>query len=731
MGLPGALRAYALSDPKRRSRVLANPMAAKIGQGAGDYDDQTNWSFFLMTDWQGGVGKKDPTAGGFLYAQAETRYPNRLTLPMALQGTLTYMPGLRPRYATDLMIGGSQTYAALAKRVDLPICNTTHVYLWLKNNDDCDSVTVSLYADAGTKPTGAALATATIELSGDPGYGLYHAALSYAVAAPAAYHIAFAPTTTGQAMSVARAVVPAGSNYSAYATVAATWSADTVEAGFLFDLQVEYSTSPMTSIVYFSGGPRVAMGSSLYNGFDLSSSVLAGPGTITDVIKLGSTLWVAYGTAGNVNTTTDGFTAIPGAVQANKFAKWKGLLWRSLGANLYYTADGVAWSGPFEIADTGEQIRALAGQGDYLYVATDSQMMYFGFGDQALSVMPWATTDASNGVGMQNYQGSLYVPIGESLLKFEGGSFLPIGLDLGEGLPETRSGVVTAMVQQNNWLIVAIDATASGGVSTLWAYNNQGWHNIAALPAGVSCTALGYDRSSKYMYIGTDKSSFFYMKIDDVAKPNNSVDNGYAYTPFAWLETDWFYGGLREIAKDFESVYVDGEEIDSSNYVEIYWQDDGSTAWELLGTVTSNTAEMRWSDPSTRPNSKRIKIGVGLYSNGVRQRPTVRAVRVKFMSMVMDRWRWTLPVAVSDRQQFPDGSINPRNMSDQRAHLDMLIKSVAPFLLYDTDDVGYEVKCLAASDQVVEWEPNPSGQALVKYEYALTLEQTTTGIYSG
>ncbi|WP_230677640.1 hypothetical protein, partial [Streptococcus pneumoniae] len=74
-----------------------------------------------------------------------------------------------------------------------------------------------------------------------------------------------------------------------------------------------------------------------------------------------------------------------------------------------------------------------------------------------------------------------------------------------------------------------------------------------------------------------------------------------------WLETDWFFGGLYEIYKDFESVYISGDNLSSSLYAQVYWKDDDSTGWELLGTCTSPRTELRWSNYATRPASRQIK----------------------------------------------------------------------------------------------------------------------------
>ena len=182
---------------------------------------------------------------------------------------------------------------------------------------------------------------------------------------------------------------------------------------------------------------------------------------------------------------------------------------------------------------------------------------------------------------------------------------------------------------------------------------------------------------------------------------------------------------MYEIYKDFESVYISGDNLSSSLYAQVYWKDDDSTDWELLGTCTSPRTELRWSDYTTRPSSRQIKIGIALYSKTAGATPVIRAIRVKFMTMVMDRYRWSIPIEVSDNQQFPDQAFNNFNAYQMRRHLDSMIKSVPPVIFVDVDGLAYEVKVLSASEQVDKWELI-DGQPVVMYTYNMTIEQATT-----
>jgi len=93
--------------------------------------------------------------------------------------------------------------------------------------------------------------------------------------------------------------------------------------------------------------------------------------------------------------------------------------------------------------------------------------------------------------------------------------------------------------------------------------------------------------------------------------------------------------------------------------------------------------------------------------------------------MVMDRYRWSIPIEVSDNQQFPDQAFNSFNAYQMRKHLDSLITSVPPIIFVDVDGLAYEVKVLSAGEQVDKWELI-DGQPNIMYVYNMSIEQATS-----
>src|SRR4030095_12678492 len=72
---------YITVDQRNPTRSNANELAAKLGSGGGDYDDLLSFNAFLQANWQAGIGKKDPEAGGALVSTLDTRFENQMALP--------------------------------------------------------------------------------------------------------------------------------------------------------------------------------------------------------------------------------------------------------------------------------------------------------------------------------------------------------------------------------------------------------------------------------------------------------------------------------------------------------------------------------------------------------------------------------------------------------------------------------------------------------------------------
>jgi hypothetical protein len=770
---------YAVRNQNDIIRVNSNQMAAKVGSGAGDYDDLQNWAGWLMDSWEAGVGKKDAEGGGFLASTAETRFKGQLALPSICRlmptgyevmvptvngwsdnldqllgtiiSTLTYK---------SIPVGEDETIKKLANgfRMDTdPIAIDTFDIFLPGKTASCTDVVVELWYDEGnitdetTGPT-TLKSSVTVPLREEPGWYWYHITtmetFGGAFTDPTWYFLVVYP-------AAGTLLVPTISypmDYSwRYFTGAETlpsegWTQTDPDeptqntSSFLsyWHDRDEVSAS-LGGIVHGGDYDYIAMNtgaSSYVQLFETGVGVAGRTGTlgatVTDLMALDGRIYIGLGdTVLYAYLPDDGTdTESSAAVAANKFTLFNGYIWLSDGADLYYTADEIEWILVKVGMTNREQITNMGGLLDgTLFVTTNRSCYIVNDGDIVQWISNFGNPRASNGKYMVNFQGQIYFSMGETLMRFDGENMLPIGPDLEEGLPLHHAGEINGIAANNNWLVVGV----GGETGSIWAWNGQGWHFIAELPTGDSIKAIGYshedDNGFAWFVVAGTEGTLYEVAAADTRKSQRKAaafaNPDFHYHHFSgWLETDWFYGGLREVLKDWESVFVDGENISENNFVEVYWQENDGDDWQFLGTVTEPTQEIRWSDYTTRPSGRRVRIGIALYNSFQPGTPVITAVRVKYQPMVTDRWRWQITIVASEGQDMIDGEPNAATRDSIVSHLDTLSKRVKPFILQDEAGVQYEVKMMTMTRQPEKIEYMPGTVSLdVNWVYSLSLEQ--------
>lgn len=758
LGAPGALRPYKLVDPKRLVRSSANQMASKIAQGSAEYDDQTSWSAWVLSNFQAGVGQKDPTGGGFLFSTAETRFENQLFLPLAAQqlveqATNNFESSSKSEF--DMRINdtvgtfftvGAGDWTKIGELLQSSATrNTTHVDVFLPGTGSSASVvsvTVEIRNTAAGLPT-TLVESHTVTLTGEIGHSWYQVDLTMDLTTATVYAVTIFPNTgTIQVIGTALGVKQ---------NAGGTWSTG---AGLLarYHKHDDTPNAAIGKIIEFPNGTSYDLLTATTTSEEIHGLGGSGAGLIelkdyipdiTDLLATGEKVFIGLGDVTNYDTMSPTAVFTAGAVPGRLFTLHNGLLYRAVGDSIYYTDDEVTWVGPIVVADPGYTIIGMHGFQDDLIVSTENTLWRVTWGDQVRLLTNWGTIDSANGKYMHNFQGKLYISVGASLLQYDGDGILPFGVDLKEGLPAAYHGDVVGIASNNNWLLTAIRGAT---YSSVWAHNGQGWHCIAVLPKSSHASALAYignglpldSLAAHYenrVIVGTEAANpVFRIALPDTARSNfklaQTTNELYYFNLSAVIETDWFYGSQREVRKDFESVYIDGENLGANGYIEVYWQDEGSTGWETLGTIDADGEELRWTlAAGQRPNSRKLKLKLHLFSKTYASSPVINAIRVKFMPMLFDRWRWQVPIEVAEDQQEIDGTRQiTYSIADQVTHLDGLTTQIPPFVFQDINGVQYEVKLLDSTRNVNQLEYY-SATRQIEYIYALTLEQVVTGVY--
>jgi len=750
---------YVLSDPRQLRRSNANEVSAKIGSSAGDYDDLQEWSAFVMDDWRVGVGQKDASGGGTLFSTVDTRFEKQFLPAQKLSvdrdnGGDMFGSSAMLTATTEVLVGSAQAITRIGSLFQLSTTQfLSRLTILLPEPSSVTTATqakVEIWSDLAGMPN-AMLQSMTVTLKNT---GFIHnqhlVTLTSKLGPPGVvtnYHVVVYPVS-GNMSILSSASGGQQFNGTVWSSGRCPWLSVNINAD---------AVNSVSRIVCFDDHFYMAKGVALVRCtsagvYDTLKSYAV---AITDLLPVGDTLYIGLGSSTNYDTMSVTYTFTGGTVPAETFAMYRGVLWRSIAGDSYYTADGTNW----QIVQVGygdsEMILEMRGFGDDMIFYTTLGLRRVAFGDVVMGITTWDTHQPTGGTPhrMCEFQGNLYIAYGPSLLRYDGASILPMGVDLGEGLIPEYSGNVSDLVATKNWMLMGVNGAT---YSSVWAHNGQGWHCMAVCPigsvhaedvmSGVSTMYGPFLAHCHMEYGNTYFASSHVTRI--VCGPNigfvtyriqtpdggrslylldsQSADQYYSYEPVSVLYTDWFYGGLREIQKDFESVFADGDGISSTRYLAVWWQDEGSGGnWEFLGNITANGQELRWSNAGTRPNTRRFRLKVvlwyttGLSANAVR----INAIRVKYRSMIRDRYRWDLQVIVNEDQVFLDGDLQVTyTVAQQITNLDGLCTQVPPFVYVDTDGTSYDVMITNHVRAVID-NDFYNGAQVYQYVYNLTLEQ--------
>lgn len=757
-------------DLRQYSQAIANQMAPKVSQGEASYASLDSWSAWVQSDWQNGIARVDPHLedGGYLYGDLETRIPKQIIL-----GPKLFQTDQRQEFATTSdcrnqlaqlthsITVGSGGVDRIAVQFTTPATSSLQnaaflaaqsfwVYAYVPNGV---TIRLSIYSDSAGTPN-ASLASATV-VADESNFNYYWwgAPITYTLAQSTAYWLVVEPTSLSNTIYVACSNTDYNVASKTYAS--STWSANT-DRYMQYRTDI-YSTNPAAFAVggtgngsvffrfngntYYTRKNTIWKYSSANNKWSYVTS--AGSNPIRSAAVFGPTVY--FGTSSNdvyTMNTSEVTANVPG-YDAHIFLTFRDLLYRADGNDVYYSADASTWEGPFVFGGSTSVITGLAGTGMDVYVTNEKALYRLAPGDVVEELSRFGSEDEGNGLGMVEYGGAIFIPANGRLFRYDpSGTIMDVWVSRQDDLPNARLGRIDALCVMNNWLLAYVNARKGIPKASILAYQTTGWHPLATLPNetppldDVTDLTLFYDRANSKLWISGNALGPLYLNIDDYALNPYTITT-YQFQSTGWIEWDWFDGPVRTMRKDYESVTVIGENFTSGRYAQVYWKDDASTDWEYLGQCTSNQTELIWTDSATRPYTRRLKIGMRLYSNNRFSTPKVEAITVKYHPMVTDWFVFNVPILVSgnDRgtpQQLLDGDANAYSADEIKSALDALATQGPPFIFKDPTGVQYVVKVKEPSSftlQDLKWMDATSAREWAGF-YMVTLEQVRAGAYT-
>lgn len=740
---------------ERYRKLQVNPYSAKLSTGGDEYDDLGPWAYHVERDWQAGIGKIREDDGGVLFSTAETRVPGMIMLPQYLfqEDTIDEAGALadgrnlyyRAADAGTITVGPAETWRTIEISLSPPASVTKAFCFGILGWGSATSV-AAVVSDGNGHTYSGTLVVPTSQNAMPSWYLLSGVDLvASSLAGAGAWTITLTPangTLVLPCTAKPTNVVIKYHNGTSLLTSAANHC-----PVFTTNLHGILTATASTGFYWAVGAVR--FNGTLYSAIHTSilkrnattgvwASVATAAAVVSGLVVFGNYMYVSHGGfSSNYQRLSTADVLTTGAFPLNMLDRWNGYLYgvsdlglSYTGLGLYYTGDGTTWTGPIIFAPSDEYVRGMAGLQSTIWVSTTDGLYYLAPGNVMRGVLRWHSRREGNGLHLTQFQGMLFALSDGGVQQIQvsetSGTMMDIWSNRSDDLLVDYLGAPVAMCASNNWLVV-LARNATTRRSTLWAWSGQGWHFLSELPMPHTYYAdqypvhMAYDYVTSAIRITSGYGFLFAVRVPDATiNPINDTSSRYAYA--GWMETPWIIGGLADVEKDFESVYISGEELAAGQTVTVFWKVRGGS-WTELGTVDADGEELRWSTYASRPTAKEIKLGFRLFSNDLTKTPTIDAIRLKYRPNVTDRWQWSLVLPFHDNQEMIDGDLNSYTGAQMLAHFEGLVKQTPPFFMEDVDGTQYEVVCTGYDLNLEKFEYYDTGKKVWWIAQA-TLEQS-------
>lgn len=762
MGPYGSSRPLLLASIRDYGRVQANPFSAPSGGQAG-YNDLEGWAEFTMRDWTAGAGIQDPESGGFQFAVAETRIRNRFMLPprmkiidSAANSATIWADNEEPTgIAVNNVTEGVQVVSASpVVQVAVRVKSDANGYLGnvyvLALIPEGVTMSSSIRINDGGTPHATPVDGDSILGTNTTKMPRWELVLNQVTGLTANTDYWMVLSADGTCY-VGTAAAYEDVQYCVY-TVATSWVEDDTKSLMIAGKSAVGETPGGTPVfvdgdiylLYDAGTSKVWKYDAVNENFDTVALTGAWQGVPKNAAYFFAN-GLVYAAQGGT-TDADTFDPLTGTiVDANIFASGfvtlRGYLYKWYNEatgnthQVSYTGDGAIWTD----VDMPSTVHAVAEMNGDPYAICADGLYRIGPGDFVEGIVRWEDPILdSKAIKMKSFQGSLIILVNGRLFRLDS-SHTMMGLRPGSGNLGIEFSDLYFMdiATSNTYLYITM---ASNGSQYLISWSPDAWHILAVAHIAGDGSGTEALQQTEGGILFTNDCVLWRYVTDwwKVWRPDYDGDpsliGDFDFHPFGWLETDWFYGNVIRLEKDFEGVYIDAASNDNfaalgvTRYVKVYYKYSDDTTWNLLGTLNSGRGgEATWPYSSAREGSERIKLGFMLTAviNGAGT-PVVTAASLKYIPMVNDRYRWNLGIVVATEQADITGDemyTDTYTQASTIAHLDACITSVIPISFTDVDGGAYNVKVVSHSRSIDRFEVDRSGNELVTYRYDLVIEE--------
>lgn len=386
----------------------------------------------------------------------------------------------------------------------------------------------------------------------------------------------------------------------------------------------------------------------------------------------GTSAFVVLSVADAVSGHTVFFDTV--SVQEAPAAKYfhigRGFLWASTGVNkVRRTNDLTSWSAEITIGEDLYDITAMTNYQGRLLVGKEDGIWEVDQQDLATEYLIFREhADPDNCIGWSVWSGMLFIPVQNSIWRWQGSQYKDIGpTDKRSGPTKEWPNKVSRMTSSAPLLFASVSPVVSTGYSGLLAYNGLGWHHLASSNTP-NTVAYAVCVTSE---IGTNEVRIWWgdgPRINYVKYPV-FTNNRYDWTSANFclnggvLVTSWWDGGLKDALKFWNRVTLIADIPDLCS-ISVYAAKDGqewlTTAdMAYLGTLYSSNMSDNGEYVLMFPDgmvAKSIQLVFMLNTHSASATPRIKACNVESLVRQQPAYSYSFRILLADNVTKMDGS---------------------------------------------------------------------------
>lgn len=614
---------------------------------------------FEQTDWSGGFGDG--------VATNPMKFGNGQGIDTTEKGQFMLGPAFETLQASN--VGDSYTSSddagveitAITWRAQTftttSAYTVTDVRLKFYRTGSPSTVTVGIYATAGSLPTGAALVTGTMNgnsvttsVSGEwytislgSGTALANAT-EYAIVVSCAVDGLYWRTDLGNGYAGGQAASSTNSG--------STWNAVAGSDRMFFALVFADFSAAIVDMVYMSGyGVVCATALSIYlysetNGYWSVKKTYGAGDNITDLEVYESKLYIARGasTAYEYSADLSTFTTISGLsdLYATYFVVNSNLLgtgdvlWKAVAGSVKSNDNpivgGSEWSSAYPIGDTTTSITGLMIHNNQLYIGKSDGLYLLDADASVLPLLPELklAQSTNNFKYHTNYKGSLYFSLDTRIGEISSYSYYDV-VDPYQNLVELDTeGSCVALTSDRDYLYAFMYDGTNYTCYKGFKNPDGSWSWCPWIHLGTTAASAAYvfqvPGYSPYLWFNYGTASANVYLTDSPL-----ADSSYKFGTTGYLQTGWFDAGSRDWVKLLEAVNCEcrasSGDLSATISVTCYYEVDESGTWVAIDsayTDNNSATTKKYLDASTLANGKKVRFKILLASDNSAITPVVK-----------------------------------------------------------------------------------------------------------